>query len=104
MVNGNSSEDWGNHQWVNPREVKVAPGYSVTQRHCKRCGRDFITFVSSGERHAVFIGAISFYQLDDEVTKRWLNEPCPGVPRPEDEDRSRRIAEWRVLSLASDRR
>jgi hypothetical protein len=26
----------------------------------------------------LFVSAISFDQLEDEVTKRWLSEPCPG--------------------------
>jgi hypothetical protein len=69
----------------------------VLQRHCVQCGRDFITELSSGSRYAVFVSATSFYRLADEVTERWLREPCPGKRSPsDDEDRNKKIAQFTV--------
>jgi hypothetical protein len=39
-------------------------------------------------RHAVYASVLCFYRLDDEVTQRWLSEPCPGKRlASDDEDR-----------------
>ena len=47
--------------------------------------------------YAVFVSAISFYRLEDEVTGRWLREPCPGVRlTSDDRDRKRSSVEVRV--------
>jgi hypothetical protein len=89
---------WHEHDWVEPkvRLVRVATGDSVVQRHCARCHRDFIT-TPSGERNAVFVSAVSFFLLDEEVTNRWVNLPCPGRRLlSDDDDRKRRIAELAV--------
>jgi hypothetical protein len=101
MPNNHSPADLGSHEWVWPhdRRVEVEPGYMVAHRQCKRCGRNFITILSSGDCHAVFVGAVSFYRLDDEVTERWLREPCPRVLLPENGDQERRVAELRVLNV-----
>jgi hypothetical protein len=90
---------WHGHDWIEPkaRIVKVATGYSVVQRHCARCHRDFI-MTRSGERNAVFVSIISFFLLDEEVTDRWVNLACPGRRLPgDDDDRKRRIAELVVF-------
>ena len=90
---------WQGHDWIEPkaRIVKVATGYSVVQRRCARCRRDFIT-TPSGERNAVFVSIISFFLLDEEVTDRWVNLACLGRRLPgDDDDRERRIAELVVF-------
>jgi hypothetical protein len=67
------------------------------QRHCVQCGRDFVTEVASGSCYAVFVSATSFYRLADEVTERWLRESCLGKrPPSDDEDRNKKIAQFRV--------
>jgi hypothetical protein len=68
------------HQWHERREphLKIETGDAVVQHHCDRCGRDIVTVLSSGARHAVYASVFSFYRLDDELTQRWLSEPCPG--------------------------
>ena len=72
-------EIWNTHQWLsNPRRLAIEPGEAMMQHHCVRCGRDFLTSMSSNETYAVFVSAIIFDQLSDEVTKRWLSEPCSG--------------------------
>lgn len=86
------------HQWLaKPRRLAVEPSNTVVQHHCVRCGRDFVTDPSSNSSYAVFVSAISFHQLSDQVTQRWLSEPCPGrhLSR-DDEDRNKIIAALRV--------
>jgi hypothetical protein len=98
-----SAAGWHGHEWVEPkaRLVRVATGCSVVQRHCARCHRDFI-FTPSSERNAVFVSAVSFFLLDQEVTNRWVNLPCPGRRLlSDDDDRKRRIAEL-VVSYTSE--
>ena len=70
---------WNTHQWLaKPRHLAIEPSNAVLHNYCVRCGRDFVTDPSSNSSYAVFVSAISFDQLEDEVTKRWLDEPCPG--------------------------
>jgi len=91
-----SREGWNRHEWRerNGRRLRVASGASVLQRHCIRCSREFLIFESSGDRLAVYPSIVSFHQLADDVTARWLKEHCPGKLLPRDEeDRKRRIAE-----------
>jgi hypothetical protein len=86
------------HRWPqpSPRRVEVGCDGHVLQRHCTRCGRDFIV-TSSGSVKAVAIAPFSFFLLDDEVTERWLTEQCPRVRLPGDDgDRKRRVAELRL--------
>jgi hypothetical protein len=91
-------ETWNTHQWLsNPRRLTIKPCNPVLQHHCVRCGRDFVTDPSSNSSYAVFVSVISFDQLSDEVTKRWLSEPCPGRHlSPDDDDRTKIVAAFRV--------
>jgi hypothetical protein len=86
------------HQWCERREphLKIESGEAVVQYHCGRCDRDIVMILSSGRRHAVHTSVLCFYRLDDDVTRRWLSEPCPGERSPrDDEDRKRLVAEIR---------
>jgi hypothetical protein len=87
-------ETWNTHQWLaNPRRLAIKPRKPVLQHHCVRCGRDFVVDPSSNSSYAVFVSAVSFDQLSDEVTQRWLREPCPRKRlSPDDEDRNKIIA------------
>ena len=100
-INHLLQDSWGGHQWPQPRARRVRISYGeVVQRHCSRCGRDFIGVISSGECHAVLVSVSSFFQLDAEVTERWLNEPCPGKRLPGDnEARERRALEPKVVPM-----
>jgi hypothetical protein len=83
----------GDHQWVQPRHFELESGHSISQTHCIRCGRHFVFDTSSGTRHAVHVSIFSFARLSDEVTERWLYEPCPGKRLPSDDgDREKQIA------------
>jgi hypothetical protein len=71
---------WDTHRWMgssNGRSVKI---YDKPHQHlfCVTCGRNFITDTVSGERYAVYVGAMQFYRLADEVTERWCREKCPA--------------------------
>jgi hypothetical protein len=97
-----SAAGWHGHEWAEPkaRLVRVATGYSVVQRHCTQCHRDFIV-TPSGERKGVFVSIVSFFLLDDEVTDRWVNLTCPGRrPPSDDDDRKRRVAELMVSYIS----
>jgi hypothetical protein len=95
-------ETWSTYQWLsNQRRLAIGSSNAVLQHHCVRCGRDFVTDLASNSSHAVLVSAISFDQLSDEVTKRWLNEPCPGKCLSSDnEDRTKIIAALRVSDIA----
>jgi hypothetical protein len=60
------------------RTSRLETGENVAQHHCVRCGRDIVTVLSSGSRHAGYASVLYFYRLSDEVTTRWLSEPCLG--------------------------
>jgi hypothetical protein len=95
-------ETWSSHEWLRqPRRLAIEPDRTVMHYHCVRCGRDFVSDPSSNSAYAVFVSAISFDQLEDAVTKRWLSEPCPGRhASSDDEDRSKVIAVLRVFDGA----
>ena len=92
-------ETWNTHFWLaKPRALTIESGQTVIQHRCDRCGRDFITDTSSNSKLAVFVSVVSFYQLSDEVTTRWLSDACPARHVSSDEeDRRRRIAELKVV-------
>lgn len=86
----------GDHQWLERREphLQIETGEAVVHHQCLRCGRDVVTVLRSGRRHAVHVSAFLFYRFNDEVTERWLSEPCPGKCLPkDDEDRNILVAE-----------
>ena len=62
--------------------VTVGASKSTTSRigiySASLCGRSFIINPVSGERYAVYLGALRFCRLADEVTERWCRENCPG--------------------------
>jgi hypothetical protein len=84
----------GNHEWHERREshLKVESGEAVMQHHCSRCGREIVTVLLSGARHAAYTSVLCFYRLDDEVTRRWLSEHCPGARLASDDEDRKKIA------------
>jgi hypothetical protein len=103
MANHTLDGTSGKHQWLERREphLKIESGEAVIQHQCVRCGRDIVTVLSSGSRHAVHVSMSCFYPLDDEVTERWLTEPCPGKRLPrDDDDRQRKVAKPSPLTLS----
>jgi hypothetical protein len=79
-------DSWSTHQWVTSdhRHLNIR-GQWVRQHFCVACERDFVELVESGQRHAVYTSAFDFERLPDEVSARWLREPCPGKPTESDE-------------------
>jgi hypothetical protein len=103
MANHTLDGTSGKHQWLERREphLKIEPGEAVIQHQCVRCGRDIVTVLSSGSRHAVHVSMSCFYPPDDEVTERWLTEPCPGKRLSrDDDDRQRKVAKPSPLTLS----
>jgi hypothetical protein len=86
--------------------LKIESGAAVVQHHCGQCGRDIVTILSPGARHAVYASVLYFYRLNDEATQRWLSEPCPGKRLASDDenrkklDREVRPATFRELKVA----
>jgi transposase-like protein len=54
----------------------------MPDRHCARCGRDFLTDLTSRRSRAVYVCAISFYQRTHLLS--------------DDDDRKKKIAEFLV--------
>jgi hypothetical protein len=95
-----SNTGWNGHKWrdANPRRLQVGAGTPVLHQHCVQCGRDFLMDLTSRRSRAVSISAVSFHQLDDAVTERWLRESCPGTHLlGDEEDRKSKIAELLVF-------
>ena len=69
---------WSAHKCV-PAEGRLVHVRGQDFRHCRceDCGRDFVENVESGEQYAVNTSTFDFERLADEVSSRWLNEPCP---------------------------
>jgi hypothetical protein len=99
-----SDTGWNGHQWqAQPRHHRIGAGTLVLHQVCVRCGRDFLTDVTSRQSRAAFVGATSFYQLDDTVTERWSREFCPRTHLlDDDEDRKRIIVELFVSDEPGD--
>jgi hypothetical protein len=47
-------------------------------QHCISCGRDFAKRIDAAEWSAVHVGIFRFDALDEDTSKRWLSEKCPG--------------------------
>jgi hypothetical protein len=99
MAENDSSTSWGSHQWLDrrPRHFELESGQSIFESRCTRCGRDFAVEISSGARYGIRASVFSFHRLHDEVTERWLSQPCPGERLQSDlHDKNRWIAELRI--------
>jgi hypothetical protein len=71
---------WDTHRWIGSNSGRSVKIDDQPHHHlfCVICGRNFITDPVSSEPYAVYIGALRFYRLADEVTERWCRENCPG--------------------------
>jgi hypothetical protein len=68
---------WESHDWAS-RELALDLGAPLVQHTCRRCGRNFVDELRTGKHYAVYVGAVNFDRLSDEVTLRWLSDQCPG--------------------------
>jgi len=49
-------------------------------RQCQICDGDFVRALGEGEWRAVHVGGLRFDFLNEETTRRWVSEDCPGRP------------------------
>jgi hypothetical protein len=93
----------GDHRWEERTDphLKIESGAAVVHHHCGRCGRDIVTVQESGALYAVYTSTFCFHRLDDEVTARWLSEPCPGEHLTGDGDDRKRLLNPRQVKLAN---
>jgi hypothetical protein len=78
-----------NHHWVR-RKVQIE-GKTVFHRQCIAFRRDFVFDCDVGCWRAVHVGLLGFDLLDEEISRYWLSEECPGQQLPE-EINDRRMA------------
>jgi hypothetical protein len=69
-------QSWNTHDWFD-RPLEIDPREKFTQFICSKCARSFV-IDDSGRRYAIHVSAFTIYRLSDEVTERWLAEPCPN--------------------------
>ena len=81
---------WLTHDWFSrPLQLDDKP---VIQHICRRCGRTFAE-EETGERYAAHASIFMLHRLSDEVTARWLAEPCPQERLQADLDEDAHISE-----------
>jgi hypothetical protein len=68
---------WNSHEW-DIRQIELPPHVTADQHTCRKCARHFIREKQSGSSYAIHIGLQQFDRLSEEVTSRWLSEPCVG--------------------------
>jgi hypothetical protein len=71
-----------NHHWIR-RKVEIG-GKTIFHRQCIACGRDFVIDGYSGGWRAVHVGLLDFDFLDEQTSRRWVSEECPGQQLPEE--------------------
>ena len=84
-------DSWPTHYFMagDPRVVTI-DGVTFQQRRCVVCLRDFAKTIDEEAWQAVNALPYRFEFLDDHVSHRWRNEPCPKAPLVSDiEDRKR---------------
>ena len=67
---------WQTHDWYD-RPLEIDPAKKLIQFTCRKCARSFVDD-ETGRRYAIHVSAFTIYRLSDEVTERWLSEPCPN--------------------------
>jgi hypothetical protein len=75
------------HQWSERKFEHNGKSYS--HRQCKNCRRDFVIGGVFIRWTAVYVGVFEFAPLEDEVSFRWLAEPCPRRPLPHERNELR---------------
>ena len=78
-----------NHKWIQ-NQITIGDR-TFFHRQCEICRRDLAMLVDDGKWRAVHIGALDFDFLDDNTTRRWTREDCPGVELPQDANHRRML-------------
>jgi len=76
-----------NHRWMH-RRVQIG-GRTIFHRQCLVCRRDFARASDDAEWRAVHVGILEFDLMDEDTTRRWLSEDCPGRPLPGEQNSER---------------
>jgi hypothetical protein len=75
---------WETHDWFD-RPLEIDPEQNLVQFICRKCARGFVND-ATGRRYAIHASTFAVYRLSDEVTARWLAEPCPLERQPHDQE------------------
>jgi hypothetical protein len=97
-------DEWNGHKWVEPngRHLHLVQGGLGVQWRGHSCAREFLIIETSGEPLAVHSLITRFSRLTDDVTKRWIEQPCPGERLAlDDQDRKKGMAEIPVSGNAT---
>ena len=82
---------WQTHDWCAPRPLEIDFSKNGILFICRKCNRGFAK-ESTGSRYAIQLSAFAVFRLADEVTSRWLSEPCPiEQPQKDWEDKRSRL-------------
>ncbi len=91
---------WSGHQWAVPDGEKIERvGKKRWRFTCTACGRAFVTDDAGNRKWAinqyqkVYFGEFGDQDaaLEEEVSKRWLSEPCPRRCLPVDDTDRKKI-------------
>lgn len=84
-------DPWKTHDWCDPRPLEIDFHKRGIFHICRKCNRGFAKD-ATGNRYAIQVSAFTVYRLPDQVTSRWLSEPCPLEQQEGDsEDRKSRL-------------
>ena len=67
------TDAWKTHDWSD-RPLEIDHEIWI-QFVCRKCFRGFVDD-GMGRRYAIYASAFAVHRLSDEVTNRWLSEPC----------------------------
>lgn len=78
-------KSWSTHRWLGSggRALDLG-GQLKTEYVCINCKRHFVRIDQTGELFAAYPTVLDFDRLAQDVTERWLNEPCPGREQESD--------------------
>ena len=91
-------DPWNTHDWYD-RPLEINRGEKIIQFVCRKCGRGFVND-TTGRRFAIRASVFQLYRLSDEVTDRWLSQPCPEDRQTSDHDdrKTRHIESFEIFS------
>jgi hypothetical protein len=69
---------WESQEWMS-RKLELDLGVPLVHHRWRRCRRNFVDELRTEQRYAVYVGAVNFDRLANEVSVRWLADQCPGA-------------------------
>ena len=64
------------HNWLR-QQIRI-DGQIFFHRQCLVCRRDFARSSADAEWRAVHVGVLRYDFLDEETTRLWVSQDCPG--------------------------